>query len=115
MCLGFSDKLQPSVEGPYPIERVFTDGVVNIRTSPNVVDQINIHRIKPRHRLRQLREAIADEEEHAADGDLVCVSCLMVRESETKTVVDSHKAMSPSDPSIVLTGILIIISQLYLL
>ena len=71
MYLGFSDKLQPSVEGPYPIEQVFTNGTVNIRTSPNVVERINIRRIKPRHRLRQLREAIADEEERAADGDLV--------------------------------------------
>ena len=53
MYLGFSDKLQPTVEGPYPIERVFTNGTVNIRTGANVIERINIRRIKPRFALRQ--------------------------------------------------------------
>ena len=52
--LGFSDKLKPSVEGPYRIEQVFTNGTVSIRLGPNVVERINIRRIKPRYRLHQL-------------------------------------------------------------
>ena len=47
MYLGFSDKLKPSVEGPYRIERVFTNGTVNIRLGPNVVERINIRHIRP--------------------------------------------------------------------
>ena len=54
MCLGFSDKLKPSVEGPYRIERVFTNGTVNVRLGPNVVERINIRRIRPRFCLRHL-------------------------------------------------------------
>ena len=54
MYLGFSDKLKPTVEGPYPIEQVFTNGTENIRTGPNTLERINIRRIRPRHRLRQL-------------------------------------------------------------
>ena len=53
MYLGFSDKLLPTYEGPFPIERVFTNGTVNIRTRPNMVERINIRRIRPRHLLRQ--------------------------------------------------------------
>ena len=53
MYLGFSDKLLPTYEGPFPIERVFTNGTVNIRTGPNMMERINIRRTRPRHFLRQ--------------------------------------------------------------
>ena len=56
MYLGFSDKLLPTYEGPFPIERVYTNGTVNIRTGPNVVERINIRRIRPRYTLRQVEE-----------------------------------------------------------
>jgi hypothetical protein len=51
--LGFSDKLLPSVSGPYPIERVHTNGTVTIRLSPSVVERIGIRRIKPRFPLQK--------------------------------------------------------------
>ena len=54
MYLGMSDKLKPTVEGPYRVTQVFTNGTVAIRLSPNVVERINIRRIKPRHRFRRL-------------------------------------------------------------
>ena len=41
------NKLQPRAEGPYPIEQVHTNGTVTIRTSPFVIERINIRRIKP--------------------------------------------------------------------
>ena len=66
MYLGFSDKLKPTVEGPYPIERVFTNGTVNIWMGPNTIERINIRRIKPRHRLRQIQEEQAEEDLDAA-------------------------------------------------
>ena len=47
--LGFSDKLLPTVEGPYPITQVFTNGTVSIQLSPTQVERINIRRVKPRH------------------------------------------------------------------
>jgi len=45
--LGFSDKLKPAWQGPYPIERVHTNGTVTIRLTPNATERINIRRIKP--------------------------------------------------------------------
>ena len=50
--LGLSDKLQETVDGPHPIKRVWTNGTVSIRLSPNLVECINIRRIRPRF-LRQ--------------------------------------------------------------
>ena len=52
MYLGFSDKLKPTVTGPYRIERVFTNGTVTIRLSPNQVERINIRRIRPKFPLQ---------------------------------------------------------------
>ena len=51
--LGFSDKLQPSVSGPYPIERVHTNGTVTIRRSDRVLERINIRRIRPKFPLQK--------------------------------------------------------------
>ena len=52
MYLGFSDKLKPTVTGPFPIEKVHTNGTVTIRLSPNQLERINIRRIRPRFPLR---------------------------------------------------------------
>jgi len=41
------NKLQPRAEGPYPITRVHTNGTVTIRISPQVIERINIRRVKP--------------------------------------------------------------------
>ena len=46
--LGFSDKLKPTVSGPYPITRVHTNGTVTILLSPNVQEKINICRVPPK-------------------------------------------------------------------
>ena len=54
MYLGFSDKLKPTVEGPYPITQVFTNGTVNIQLGRNQVERINIRRIKPKFPLRHV-------------------------------------------------------------
>ena len=43
--LGLSDKLQETVDGPYPIKQAWTNGTVSIRLSPNLVERINIRRI----------------------------------------------------------------------
>ena len=43
--LGLSDKLQETIEGPCPIEQVWTNGTVCIRLGPNLVERINIRRI----------------------------------------------------------------------
>ena len=51
MYLGFLDKLKPTVEGPYPITQVFTNGTVNIQLGRNQVERINIHRVKPKFPL----------------------------------------------------------------
>ena len=53
MYLGHSDKLLPTVEGPYRIEQVYTNGTVLIRLRPNLVERINIRRLRPRYRPRQ--------------------------------------------------------------
>ena len=53
MYLGNSDKLLPTVEGSYRIEQVYTNGTVLIRLRPNLVERINIRRIRPRYRPRQ--------------------------------------------------------------
>lgn len=41
------DKLQPRGEGPFRIEQVHTNGTLTIRLSPNVIERINIRRVKP--------------------------------------------------------------------
>ena len=46
--LGLSDKLKPTLSGPYEILRVHTNGTVTLRLSPNQVERINIRRIRPR-------------------------------------------------------------------
>lgn len=48
-CLGFSDKLMPTRDGPYRIERVHANGTVTMRLSPNMTERINIRRIRPKH------------------------------------------------------------------
>ena len=45
--IGFSDKLKPTMQGPYKITRVHTNGTVTIQLSPNVTKRINIRRIRP--------------------------------------------------------------------
>ena len=45
--LSLSDKLQPSLEGPYQIKRVHTNGTITINTSPHTTEHINVCRIKP--------------------------------------------------------------------
>ena len=52
MYLGFSDKLKDTVEGPYPISQVHTNGTVTIRLNPNQTERINIRRIKPRYKSK---------------------------------------------------------------
>ena len=54
--LGFSDKLKPTVTGPFRIERVHTNGTVTIRLSPNQVERINIRRIRPKFPLQAVPE-----------------------------------------------------------
>jgi hypothetical protein len=49
--LGFSDKLMPTVSGPYPIDRVHTNGTVTIRLSLNQTERINIRHICPKFPL----------------------------------------------------------------
>ena len=49
-----SDKLKPSVEGPFEITRVHTNGTVTMQLSDKVSERINIRRIKPRHRPRRI-------------------------------------------------------------
>ena len=43
--LGLSDKLQETVDGPYPIEQVWTNGTDSVQLSLNLVERINIRRI----------------------------------------------------------------------
>ena len=52
-CLGFSDKLKKTVVGPYPIERVHTNGTVTIWLSPSVQERINVRRIRPKFPLKK--------------------------------------------------------------
>ena len=47
--LGHSNKLSPSVEGPYRVDQVYTNGTVLIRLGPNLVERINIRWIRPRY------------------------------------------------------------------
>jgi hypothetical protein len=51
--IGLLDKLKPTVSGPYPIERVHTNGTVTIRLSPHVQERINIRRICPKFPLQK--------------------------------------------------------------
>ena len=51
--IGFSDKLKPTMQGPYKIIRVHTNGTVTIQLSPNVTERINIRGIRPAYPLRQ--------------------------------------------------------------
>jgi transposase InsO family protein len=55
--LRFSDKLMPTVSGPYPIDRVHTNGTVTIRLSPNQTERINIRRICPKFPLSSSSQA----------------------------------------------------------
>jgi hypothetical protein len=43
-------KLEARAEGPYPIERVHTNGTLTIRLNPRVIERINIRRVKPYRR-----------------------------------------------------------------
>ena len=45
--LEFSDKLNPTMQGPYKITRVHTNRTVTLQLSPNVTKRINIRRIRP--------------------------------------------------------------------
>ena len=51
--LGLSDKLKPTVTGPYPIVRVHTNGTVTLRLNDHVLERINIRRIRPRFPLQR--------------------------------------------------------------
>ena len=41
------NKLAPRTQGPYTIVQVYTNGTVDIRRNPLVVEQINIRRLVP--------------------------------------------------------------------
>ena len=49
MVLSLSDKLKPTFTGPYQILQVHTNSTVTIRLHDNLMEQINIQRIKPYH------------------------------------------------------------------
>jgi hypothetical protein len=49
--LGFSDKLMPTVSGPYAIDQVHTNGTVTIHLRPNQTERINIPCIRPKFPL----------------------------------------------------------------
>ena len=51
--LGLSDKLKPTVSGPYSVQRVHTNGTVTIGLSPHVSERINIRRIRPKFPLQK--------------------------------------------------------------
>ena len=51
--IGLSDKLKPTVSGPYPIRRVHTNGTVTIQLSARVQERINIRRIRPKFPLQE--------------------------------------------------------------
>ena len=46
--IGLSDKLKPTCSGPYPIDRVHTNGTLTIRLNPNMTERINIRRVRPK-------------------------------------------------------------------
>ena len=48
--LGLSDKLKPTLSGPYTITRVHTNGTVTVQISANQYERLNIRRIVPRFR-----------------------------------------------------------------
>jgi hypothetical protein len=50
--IGLSDKLKNTVEGPFEITRVHTNGTVTIQLSPSVTERISIRRICPKFPLR---------------------------------------------------------------
>lgn len=50
--IGLSDKLKNTVEGPFEITRVHTNGTVTIQLSPSVTERISIRRIRPKFPLR---------------------------------------------------------------
>ena len=54
--IGFSDKLKPTIQGPYKIIRVHTKGTVTIQLSHNVTERINIHRIRRAYPLQQQQQ-----------------------------------------------------------
>ena len=49
MVLSLSDKLKPTFTGPHPILQVHTNGTVTIRLRDNLMEWINIRRIKSYH------------------------------------------------------------------
>jgi hypothetical protein len=46
-----------TVSGPYPIDRVHTNGTMTIRLSPNQTERINIRRIHPKFPLSSSLQA----------------------------------------------------------
>jgi transposase InsO family protein len=51
--IGLSDKLKPTVSGPFEITRVHTNGTVTIALNAHVEERINIRRIRPKFPLQQ--------------------------------------------------------------
>ena len=43
-------KLDARAEGPFIIEQVHTNGTVSITRAPNIVERINVRRLKPYYR-----------------------------------------------------------------
>ena len=43
-------KGDPRGTGPFPVERVHTNGTLTIRISPHVIERISIRRVKPYRR-----------------------------------------------------------------
>ena len=43
-------KLEPRAHGPYTITQVYTNGTVDVRLRPNIIERINIRRLIPYRR-----------------------------------------------------------------
>ena len=43
-------KLDARAEGPFVIEQVHTNGTVSITRAPNIVERVNVRRLKPYYR-----------------------------------------------------------------
>ena len=44
------NKLEPRAHGPYTIVQVYTNGTVDVRRNPHIVERLNIRRLVPFHR-----------------------------------------------------------------
>jgi len=42
-------KLDPRAEGPFMVEQIHTNGTVTIERAPNIIERVNVRRLKPYH------------------------------------------------------------------